>query len=956
MMRTTRRSKVPCSARSIGPLWFGLVASLAPVVLAAEPSEISPFLRCDVSVRQSPATGASYRCYLEVARSDGSFQEAGRRLKLLLQTDPDNPWPLRWLAQVEADQGREVARGIYLAAAEGFADTGEAADEVETRSALARFLLGRGMRDAARRQLDFAGAALARGDSHSARSWLEVSEARYDVTVGDYGGALRRLESIEPEVFSHKSVDLRASWLVATGAASWYLGDYERSNRCYRRVAELLAESGDVHSQANALTTLVLLAGNLGRPQEEKIALARQALKTALAGGNLGAAGRAHAYLGDMLPEDRLEEKIGHAETAVELSRSVGDLDGIQMALRGLAHNLVDQNPDRALKTIDEAIALARRNGQRQQEARNRVVRSRLLWNTGPRQRAIEASLEALDAIEATREFQPDAEARARRFSTWVIPYIELIEHVMAGDLLPPAQERGRADLELAFRVTERVRARVLLDELDASAATPFLGQAGDTTKEWLGSQREISRLQRLLRDRALDEAARGRVLADLETAERQETGLRAELARLQPAFGAVRAPKLAEIHEVQDALAEDQALVGFWLSKSSRGTSRAFVVTPESVDICSLPASETIDPAVSLYLGLVGREDDLEVRGAGRLHDLLLDCPMENLPPRTRRLVILPHSTLHRIPLHALRPSPRAEPLGARFEIVTAPSATVWLRLRESPTLPSTGAALALADPSLGGDRDTKDSQSTTGSGSANARAVDLGPLPRARREGRSVVRHAGSDSVLLVGARASESAVKQADLGEFSILHFAAHALTDDLRPDRSAILLAPGAVEEDGLLQLREIVGLDLSGQLVVLSGCRSASGLQVHGEGVLGLARGFFVAGARTVVGSLWPLRDVDAEALFEDFYRGLGEGRSVAAAMAAAQRSRRRAGAPPAAWAGVVVLGDGDLVPFPGGRRPLYRQTRLLALVGVAAVVVLPILGARFLRGRQRPCP
>jgi CHAT domain-containing protein len=180
--------------------------------------------------------------------------------------------------------------------------------------------------------------------------------------------------------------------------------------------------------------------------------------------------------------------------------------------------------------------------------------------------------------------------------------------------------------------------------------------------------------------------------------------------------------------------------------------------------------------------------------------------------------------------------------------------------------------------------------------------------------------------------------------DLRRFGVLHFAVHAFIDEERPERSAILLAPGRDGDDGHLQIREVVGLDLRGRVVVLSACRSASGALLEGEGVMGLARAFFQAGARTVVGSLWPLRDDDAERLFDSFYRRLAEGGSVGAALAAARREQIRAGRPAAAWAGIVLLGDGTSVPLPGGRTRegsrMWAYTALaLTLLAVAGLVV-----------------
>jgi CHAT domain-containing protein len=200
-------------------------------------------------------------------------------------------------------------------------------------------------------------------------------------------------------------------------------------------------------------------------------------------------------------------------------------------------------------------------------------------------------------------------------------------------------------------------------------------------------------------------------------------------------------------------------------------------------------------------------------------------------------------------------------------------------------------------------------------------------------------------------VGPEATERFVKAAPLGRFGLLHLAAHALVDDEQPERSAIVLAPGGREEDGLLQFREIAALPLADRVVVLAACQSASGAVVPGEGVMGLARAFFQAGARTVVGSLWPQRDDEAERLMRELYGHLAEGRSMAAALAAAQRDRLQAGAPAAAWAGLVVLGDGDVAPFPARPTPGPSPGNLLRAALLAAIAVL--LGRRWLTRRRR---
>jgi CHAT domain-containing protein len=276
-------------------------------------------------------------------------------------------------------------------------------------------------------------------------------------------------------------------------------------------------------------------------------------------------------------------------------------------------------------------------------------------------------------------------------------------------------------------------------------------------------------------------------------------------------------------------------------------------------------------------------------------------------------------------MPLGLLRRAPGAEPIAARYEIVTIPSATVWLRLRGLPETPR--SALSFADPRL-----------PAAAGAAGAspaeRSGGLGPLAFARREGRSLVARAGPGSRLLVGDAASERALKTAPFKAYGVLHLGAHALADD-ESGRSMLVLAPGE-GEDGRVNLEEIRRLPLGGQLVVLAACHSTTGTYVHGEGALGLSSAFLLSGARAVLGTLWSVRDDEAEEFSKSFFAHLSGGRTASAALAAAQRALRARGRPPAAWAAFVLIGDGSIAPIRSGGIPWSAGLVVLAAAGILA--------------------
>jgi CHAT domain-containing protein len=225
------------------------------------------------------------------------------------------------------------------------------------------------------------------------------------------------------------------------------------------------------------------------------------------------------------------------------------------------------------------------------------------------------------------------------------------------------------------------------------------------------------------------------------------------------------------------------------------------------------------------------------------------------------------------------------------------------------------------------------------------------LGRLPHAREESRAIAHYVAGAEVLL-GAAASEREVKARDLRPYDIIHIAAHAVADEAHPERSAVLLAPGGPAEDGLLQAREIVALDIDDSIVVLSACQTAAGAVLSGEGVLSLARAFFEAGSHAVIGTRWPLRDADAAVLFEMFYGHLAEGATLSAALKATRDEARAAGRPSSAWAGLVLLGNGDLRPLAAAQPPMQRRRwRITPTMVALASTMLVAIGIAVARRR-----
>jgi CHAT domain-containing protein len=199
------------------------------------------------------------------------------------------------------------------------------------------------------------------------------------------------------------------------------------------------------------------------------------------------------------------------------------------------------------------------------------------------------------------------------------------------------------------------------------------------------------------------------------------------------------------------------------------------------------------------------------------------------------------------------------------------------------------------------------------------NGRAFSFA-LPRLRATGKEAeaIRDLAPGKVKLgLGLDATREAVLAGNLRDYRVLHFATHAVADTENPELSGLWLSRVDADghpREGFLGLSDIYDLDLGAGLVVLSGCRTALGKEVRGEGLIGLTRAFQYAGAPRVVASLWPVDDRATAKLMTRFYQAMWRRRNPlapAAALREAQRSLRQDPRfrDPHSWAGFVFQGD-----------------------------------------------
>lgn len=732
------------------------------------------------------------------------------------------------------------------------------------------------------------------------------------------GEPLQSLESYSAALALFRALgDRRREATALNNLARHYTAssEWEQAVDLYEQALAIQREIGARPGEAATLTNLGRAWSALGRSPEALDAF-EQALRIERATGNRRFEASTLSSLGlHLLSARRAAEALRPLEQALAILRELGDQPGEAWARcrLGSAFTALERTSE-AFSSLDEALQRMRALSDPEGE----VTTLRELARTELARNAPEAALvhleTALRIVESLRLRMAGDRLRSSYFVSLRDAYDLAVEALMRLHRRHP--EAGFA--ARAFAMAERARARSLLDLLREArveirhGADPRLLEEERRLRIALNAKAE--RQARLLEAgpaaAQIEEARRevGEALAAYELAE-------ARLRAAHPAWDALVREEEIRLPDLQALLGSETVLLEYFL-----GETRSYLwqVTGSTLASFELPGREEIEDAARRLhesLGAPAPRDGGPRRAAlAGLGRTLLGPVAATL--EGKRLAVVADGALQYIPFAALT-LPTGEPVVAAHEVVGLPSAAVLaeLRRRSESRQPPRGTLAVLADPVFDRDDPRVGGAAAAGRAVWDASGGDVPRLPWTREEAEAAIRQAGDGQVFLaVDFAASLDTATGPEIARHRVVHFATHGLLDNRHPELSGLVLSrvgPDGQPRNGYLRLTDIYNLELQAELVVLSGCQTALGRQVRGEGLLGLARGFFHAGAPQVIASLWPVRDRATTELMQRFYRALFHDRlRPAAALRAAQLDLRRdpRWRDPYFWAPFVVQG------------------------------------------------
>lgn len=705
--------------------------------------------------------------------------------------------------------------------------------------------------------------------------------------------------------------------LAQLGIAAFYDGDLETARKNVGMALADATKSADTGAEIRFLT--VLGAGLVeSKLYEQALPYFERALKIAAATPDVGFPFNTDEQrltaligLGQFEAAQRLDDAIvaraeqeklpQHQIVALVLSATIADARGNTAAAEAILQKsiAVSQPNDFARETADAASQLSelyRKSGDLEKAehfghlAVDSTQASGDLWSV-PRR------LDTLAQVEVREGRYAEADDTYSRASAFVDSLIGNSTSVLEKTAVLTAASDIYAEhfslaagklhqIQKAYSIIEQVRGRILTDLLMSGSARSAVAA---------NEERTVARLRiKLLAPNSVRDVQR---IRDQIFMAEQSRWVTPDISILK-----ARSNETISLARVQQSLSPATVILEYVVANPQ---SYCLVITRSGARIVDLAAKDKIDALAEAYLKAVTAKQGADVEARQLFNALLEPIPEAR---QKENLAVVPDGRLHLVPFDALIDE-RGKYVVESHTVTYAPSATGLFLLTSEERRPRSFSHTLLA---VGGVHysggELKEAAHTRGYDLNN-----LSDLPASSDEveaAESAIH--GSMNTILLGADATESAFKRADLARYRYIHLAVHGFASNVDPDHSALLLGSDPAHgEDGFLQAAEIVLMRLNADMVVLSACDTALGPVEGEEGIAALSRAFLLAGARSVVSTLWSIDDTFSSFLMKQFYGHLAAGAPPALALAAAKRdmvSKYGRSAPPYYWAAFIVEG------------------------------------------------
>ena len=497
---------------------------------------------------------------------------------------------------------------------------------------------------------------------------------------------------------------------------------------------------------------------------------------------------------------------------------------------------------------------------------------------------AIEKYKKSIEKADIIRDFL-EVEAHRSGFMTRVIDVYKKLIAILI-------KQNRKSE---AFKYLEQMKARVLLDILNQEKIDYSKVITPAESKTELSLISSIEKLTRKIHSNQQNQSDQKKSL-QLERENKQKEltafqenlfiqyqGLREKRGRGQP---------IDSVENAQDLLDTKEAAIYFLPTHEYLFT---FILTKEDFSILTVDISmDNIHLSINQLLKGI-KILNWNIEHSKILYEILIE-PITDIIKDKETLCIIPEGKLNYIPFQALLNSKRQKYLIEDYAIYYSPSLSSlkWLR---SKTIKENKKLLAFGDCDFSGEKNI------------NTMREKLIALPATGEEVKALNVIYSPNANIFLGSNATESNFNNQST-KFGIIHLATHSLVNEALPLFSSIAFSKEN-GEDGFLEAREIIQMELNAQLVILSACKTAFGKQIAGEGMLGLTRAFFTAGIPSVVASLWQVEDNATKVLMVEFHKRIKEGNTPDLALKGAQiyMIKNSGYTDPLFWSPFILVGD-----------------------------------------------